>query len=181
MESKLSEDTIYFSKIKDDAIIPCGRDEDGWLDIYACFEKEKMVIPPFSTRLIPTGIATAFSPNYRVGLFPRGSNIKMNTILSAGRIDSGYRGEYFVPLVNTSYKWVEIVKGISEVKKSLFKIKYPYCKAICQMGVEIKPKLKSKEIPYSELLNFTSERMMGKMGSTDKKKKDIIDGQISLI
>ena len=55
------DDELYFAKVKPDAIIPSKRDEDAAMDIYACFDEDYLVIPPHTTILIPTGIASAFS------------------------------------------------------------------------------------------------------------------------
>ena len=61
---KMDNRTIYFAKVKEDAIIPSKREEDGAFDIYACFEEDFMIIAPHETKLIPTGIASAFSSDY---------------------------------------------------------------------------------------------------------------------
>ena len=51
---------IYFTKIKINAITPTKREEDMAYDVYACFDEDKMIIQPHSTKLIPTGIVSAF-------------------------------------------------------------------------------------------------------------------------
>ena len=64
---------LYFAKTKETAIIPSKREEDGAFDIYACFEDDYMVIAPHETKLIPTGLASAFSSDYVAILKERGS------------------------------------------------------------------------------------------------------------
>ena len=59
---------IMFAKLRDGAIIPSKRDEDSDYDLYACFEEEEFVIPAFSTRLVPTGIISAFDESLGVSL-----------------------------------------------------------------------------------------------------------------
>ena len=85
--------SIQFAKLRENAVIPSKRDEDSDYDLYACFDEEEFVIPAFSTRLIPTGIISAFDENLGVKFEERGSNTKWCGIVQAGVIDSGYRGE----------------------------------------------------------------------------------------
>lgn len=80
----LKESDLLFAKVKEGAIIPTKRDEDGCYDIYANFKGENIVIQPHTNKLIPTGIATAFSPEYRLSIRERGSNTKSNLIVMAG-------------------------------------------------------------------------------------------------
>lgn len=176
-----NDDTIYFAKVFPDveedpkqrdknAIIPSKRGEDGWYDLYARFTEPSIIIPPHTTVKVPTGIASAFSPKYRIKLNPRGSNTKYDTILNAGCIDSGYRGEYFVALVNTSDRVVVISKHVKDVEVFFggWVVLFPYSKAICQIGVELAPPVETKEISYDELKQFESERGDGKLGSSKK-------------
>lgn len=36
--------SIYFAKLKDEAIIPSKREEDGAFDVYACFDEPYKMI-----------------------------------------------------------------------------------------------------------------------------------------
>ena len=81
--------SIQFAKIREGAVIPSKREEDSDYDLYACFEEEEFVIPSFSTRLIPTGIISAFSSELGVKFEERGSNTKWCGIVQAGVIYSG--------------------------------------------------------------------------------------------
>jgi dUTP pyrophosphatase len=64
---------------------------------------EPLTIPPGERRLVPTGLALAIPPGYEVQVRPR-SGLALRhgvTILNApGTIDSDYRGELAVILVN---------------------------------------------------------------------------------
>ena len=71
---KIKRDDLYFAKVKPEAIIPSKRDEDAAYDLYACFDEDYMVIAPHTTKLVPTGIATAFSPKWVAIIKERGSN-----------------------------------------------------------------------------------------------------------
>lgn len=106
----VSEDDVFFAKIHPDAIIPTKRDEDAGRDIYACFDEDYMVIPPHTTKLIPTGIASAMSSKYEIRLRDRGSNGSKGIHVNAGTIDSGFRSEIFVAWCNTNNKPVILSK-----------------------------------------------------------------------
>ena len=101
---------VRFAKVKPDAIIPSKRLEDAGMDVYACFDEDYLVIPPHTTVMISTGIASACSVDYVFLLRERGSNGSKGLAQRAGVIDSGYRGQWFVPITNTNRVPVVIVK-----------------------------------------------------------------------
>lgn len=72
------------------------------LDVAAAIEEE-VVIPPLGRALIPTGFAVAVPPGFEVQVRPR-SGLALHhgvTVLNApGTVDSDYRGEVQVLLVN---------------------------------------------------------------------------------
>ena len=163
------DDELYFAKVKPKAIIPSKRDEDAAYDIYACFDEDYLVIPPHKTILIPTGIATVFSSKWVALLRERGSNGSKGLAQRAGVIDSGYRGEWFVPLTNTNRVPVVIVKkGVELPLMYNDAIIYPYEKGIAQLLMVEVPKLRTKEISYEELQKYTSLRGTGALGSSGK-------------
>jgi dUTP pyrophosphatase len=163
------DDELYFAKVKPSAIIPSKRDEDAAYDIYACFDEDYLVIPPHKTVLIPTGIATVFSSKWVALLRERGSNGSKGIAQRAGVIDSGYRGEWFVPLTNTNRVPVVIVKkGVELPLMYNDAIIYPYEKGIAQLLMVEVPKLRTKEISYEELQKYTSLRGTGALGSSGK-------------
>lgn len=162
-------DNIYFAKLKENAIIPTKRDEDGCYDIYACFDENEIEIYPHTIKLIPTGIASAFDKKYRLSIRERGSNTKSGLIVMAGQIDSGYRGEIFVALYNCLDYSVKISKSTKEFFESALRHKLtPYTKAIAQIAVEEVPVVDIVEISKEELQNMSSERGEGKLGSSEK-------------
>ena len=170
---------LYVAKIRPDATVPTKREEDAGYDIYANFEGDTWVIPSLTTVPTPTGIAMACSSDYYIQVEERGSTGKIGLKKSAGVMDSGYRGEYFILLTNTNKKTVVISKKSEEElgknfvcggKKYKTKncIVYPYSKAIAQLVVLPVPKMQSKEISYEELKNIPSLRGDGKYGSSKK-------------
>lgn len=166
---ELNNNVILFAKTKTGGKIPSKREEDGAFDIYACFDEEYMVIKPHETRMIPTGIASAFTNDYVAILKERGSTGSKGIGQRCGVIDSGFRGEWFVPLTNHNDKPLIISKNpdVCNVASEVA-IVYPYSKAICQcMMVEV-PKLNIEEISYDDLREIASERGVGSLGSSGK-------------
>lgn len=161
------KNTIYFAKLNPNAIIPTKDKENGCYDLYACIE-EDTIVQPHTNKLIPTGIASAFDSKYRIAFRERGSNTKSNSIILAGQIDSGFRGEYFISVYNGNDIPIEITNSISEVEKTEDFIRIPASKAICQFAIEEVPKVKIKRVTYNKLLKFKSERGSGKLGSSGK-------------
>lgn len=176
MEIKMNK--LLFAKVKPDAIIPTKRDEDMGFDIYACFDDEFMTIQPHETKLVPTGIASACSQEYGILLRERGSTGSKGIALRAGVIDSGYRGEWFVGLTNTTSNILFISKLSKEetFAKYFDKIEgcelkafvYPYSKAIAQALVVEVPKMHVEEVSYEDLNTIKSDRGSTKLGASGK-------------
>lgn len=161
---------IKFAKTKPDAKIPTKRLEDAALDIYACFEEDWVEIPPHTSKLIPTGIASAFGPEWAIVFRERGSTGTKNMKINAGVIDSGFRGEYFVSLYNGNDVPVYIAKYLNgeQAPEKSDAIIYPYDKAIAQALVVPVPEVEIEETSYTELKNIPSERGSGMIGSSGK-------------
>lgn len=98
-------DTIKFAKVRDNAIIPSKNIENAGYDIYGIFEgnnDENRIVKPHTTKLIPTGIACALPSKYYFQVEERGSTGSKGIKKSAGVIDSGYRGEIFIAITNST-------------------------------------------------------------------------------
>ena len=163
-----NKDTIMFAKVRLDAIVPSKRFEDAGYDFYANFEQEEMVLPKGKATMIPTGIATAFSPKYYLNMkHERGSTGKHGMAILSGVVDSGYRGEIFVAITPTD-KDIIISKRHTEVQYMSNCIIYPYSKAIAQGTLEFVPDVRVKEISYEQLKAIPSQRGIGKIGSSGK-------------
>ena len=159
---------VYFAKTDPSAKIPTKRDEDAGYDIYACFKQDEMIIPPHTTVMIPTGIASACNSNYCFILKERGSTGSKGMGQRCGVIDSGFRNSWFVPITNTTNQQIIISKKVTETTKDDRTIWYPYSKAICQALLVPVPQAIVREIPYEELQKIESERGMGSLGSSNK-------------
>jgi dUTP pyrophosphatase len=99
---ELKDNDLVFAKVKHNAIIPTKDDENAGYDIYACFDENYMVIPSHTTKLIPTGIASATTDKYYLNVAERGSTGSKGMKYSAGIIDSSYRGEIFIAISNVN-------------------------------------------------------------------------------
>ena len=163
---------IKFAKVKPDAKIPTKRAEDAGFDLYACLDEyvDWICIPPHTSQLIPTGIASAFDSDWAVIFRERGSTGVKNMKNNAGVIDSGFRGEYFISLYNGNDVPVYITKYMDgeQAPEQKNAILYPYSKAIAQALIIPVPIVDVKEISYEELRNIPSKRGIGALGSSNK-------------
>lgn len=165
----MDQQKIYFAKMREGAKIPSKRVEDGAFDIYACFEEAYIEIAPSETKMIPTGLASAFSPSYVAILKERGSTGTKGMGQRAGVVDSGYRGEWFIPITNHNAVPLIIAKAsckLFEGREDV--ILYPYEKGISQCIMVEVPPLQTEELSYEQLLQFKSERGTGRLGSSGK-------------
>jgi|SRR6056300_3337 dUTP pyrophosphatase len=96
------------------------------LDLFAATkENKKILIAPNSAEMIPTGIAIAVPSGYEAQIRPRSGLAVKNgiTVLnSPGTIDSDYRGEILVILINHSKKDFEVVRGMRIAQMVISKI-----------------------------------------------------------
>jgi dUTP pyrophosphatase len=97
--------TVKIRKINPNAVIPTyGSEFSAGADLYACLEDD-IVIAPGKTAMIPTGLTLEIPPNHagfvyaRSGLASRKGLAPANKV---GVIDSDYRGELIVSLLNHS-------------------------------------------------------------------------------
>jgi dUTP pyrophosphatase len=83
------------------------------MDLMA-YTKNKIIIKPGTTAMIPTGIAVAIPKNYEIQIRPRSGLAakKSVTVLNTpGTIDSDYRGEIKIILINLSKKSFVVRSG----------------------------------------------------------------------
>ena len=83
------------------------------MDLMA-FIKNKIIIKPNKIAMVPTGIAVAIPNNYEIQIRPR-SGLAAKKVISVlntpGTVDSDYRGEIKVILINLSKKKFVINMG----------------------------------------------------------------------
>jgi dUTP pyrophosphatase len=174
---KMEKTIINFAKVdaNSDAKIPTKKSEDAGYDIYACFKDDFIKVPAHETVLVPTGIATALPINFYFQIEERGSTGSKGMKKSAGVIDSGFRGEWFIAITNTNAKSLYIAKEnvrdkLKEAANVLDKeiIIYPYEKAIAQAVLHEVHDVDVKEISYAELQDIKSERGTNMLGASNK-------------
>ena len=106
---------LKIKKLNDNAIIPkAATGGSAGMDLYACLDSD-VVLKPGERALIPTGIAIALpDSSYVAYIYARsGLAIKNGITLSncVGVVDSDYRGEIKVGLVNLSDKDYTVTSG----------------------------------------------------------------------
>ena len=76
--------------------------------------RSKIIIKPGKTAIIPTGIAVAIPKNYEIQIRPRSGLAAKNSISvlnTPGTIDSDYRGEIKIILINLGKKIFVVESG----------------------------------------------------------------------
>jgi len=153
MECEIADRIILrVKKLDAGAVLPqYAHDGDAGLDVFA---NEDATIGPGEIKLVRTGVALELPANTEAQVRPRsGLAIKHGiTVLNTpGTIDSGYRGEVGVILVNHGKVPYHIEKGMR----------------IAQMV--IKPVLRAQVVEVAELSD--TKRGTGGFGSTGMKDK----------
>jgi dUTP pyrophosphatase len=93
---------LAVTRLRADAILPSRAHEgDAGLDLATC---ERIELPPGERALVPTGLAIALPEGYAGFVQPRSglaARAGVTIVNAPGLIDSGYRGELKVILLNT--------------------------------------------------------------------------------
>ena len=96
---------VLIKKLDPKVTLPSYRTKGAsGMDLMA-FVKEKIVIKPQTSALIPTGLSVAFSEDYEIQIRPRSGLAAKNNISvlnTPGTIDSDYRGELKIIIFNHS-------------------------------------------------------------------------------
>jgi len=170
---KNAENTLRFSKMYDDVIIPSKRPDDAGYDIYARLDSPALVIQPHETVLIPTGLRVWIPKGYYMQLFERGSTGTKGVGQRAGVIDSSYTGEILVPITNHNPDRLVLLKPGMPVPPGLEDIWDNYIvyytdKAITQ-GILLQTEdFSVVEISNEEMDERTTDRGAGRLGSSRK-------------
>ena len=83
------------------------------MDLVA-YIKNKITIDPGKTAMIPTGIAVAIPKNYEIQIRPRSglaAKKGISVLNTPGTVDSDYRGEIIIILINLSKKSFVVKSG----------------------------------------------------------------------
>ena len=142
---------VRIKRIGDNADLPLPQrmtEHAAGFDVCAAV-REPLVLQPHSIRLVPCGFAMALPPGYEAQLRPRSglsSKHGVTMINTPGTIDSDYRGEVRVPLINLGQAPFTVERGMR----------------IAQMVIKQVPPVELKEV---EELDDTS-RGSGGFGHT---------------
>ena len=104
--------TLNFKRIQPDAVLPAyAHPSDAGMDVRSV---EDLAIAPGKRALVRTGLVMMLPPLYEAQVRPRsGLALKHGiTVLNTpGTIDSGYRGEVGVVLINLGQEEFKVAKG----------------------------------------------------------------------
>lgn len=97
---------LTFARLDPGATAPTRKHpQDAGVDVYA---NESLTIPPFSYRVVHTGVTLEIPEGTMLMVWPKGRN---NHLMGSGVIDAGYQGEILIKVVNYSWKFLRIRKG----------------------------------------------------------------------
>jgi len=112
---------VLFKRLHKDAIVPTyAFDGDACCDLYSV---EGVILTSMERQLICTGIAIQIPPGFEAQIRSRsGLSLRQGLVMvnGVGTIDSQYRGELKLPMINLSDDVVKINKGdrIAQMKFS---------------------------------------------------------------
>ncbi len=117
---------VRIKKMREDAKIPeYSHEGDSGMDLYA---SEDLTIMPGERKLVGTGIKIALPRGIEAQVRPK-SGLAVNsgiTVLNTpGTIDSGYRGEIKVILVNLGNKAFKVGKGKKIAQMVFARVEFP--------------------------------------------------------
>ena len=124
--------SVKIKKLSETAVLPEYQTKGAaGMDLCACLS-ESVILAPSERKLIPTGFAMALPEGYAAFIYSRSGLASKKGITlpnCVGVIDSDYRGEVKVALVNISDEAFEINNGdriaqmvISEVKTAILEV-----------------------------------------------------------
>jgi dUTP pyrophosphatase len=127
---------VRVARLRPDAILPSrAYDGDAGLDLYAC---EPVRLEPGARASVPTGVAVEI-PRGQAGLvLPRSGLAARHGIAlvnAPGLIDSGYRGEVRVLLLNTDAdEAIELAAGDRIAQLVLIRVQTPVVEEVAELG-----------------------------------------------
>jgi dUTP pyrophosphatase len=102
---------VAIQRLREDAVVPArAYSGDAGLDLAAC---DRVELGPGERAVVPTGLAVAIPNGYAGFVQPRSglaSRHGISVVNAPGLIDSGYRGEIRVVLLNTDRRETFVVE-----------------------------------------------------------------------
>ncbi len=114
---------LKIKKLHPDALLPTrAHHDDAGLDVY-CYKKVTLL--PHVTTKVPTGIAYEIPEGYCIFAWDKGSVGSKGIKTLGGVLDSGYRGELFIPLHNLSNQEYVFEVGDKIAQLVIQKVEFP--------------------------------------------------------
>lgn len=123
---------IQVKKLHPEAKVPSfAHPGDAGMDLYSVAE---LILKPGERASVPTGIAMALPEGYVALVWDKsGVSHKFGVKVLGGVIDSGYRGEYLVGLVNLSQESFEIKVGQKIAQLLIQKVEHPEVEEVAEL------------------------------------------------
>jgi dUTP pyrophosphatase len=105
---------VKFVNTSDNPDPTWAKEGDSGFDLRACLLKgeKEVVLKPFERMLIPTGLYFELPMGYELQIRPRsGHSFKTGLMAILGTVDTGYRGEVKVIMINLSNEEQKIEQG----------------------------------------------------------------------
>ena len=103
---------LKVKKIREDAKIPAYAHEgDSGMDLYSV---EETILQPGETKLVKTGLQIAVPKGFEAQVRPKSglaAKFGVTVLNTPGTVDSGYRGEVMVILINHGKEEYKVEKG----------------------------------------------------------------------
>ncbi len=126
--------TIKIQKISDIPLPSYAHKGDSGVDLYAA---EESTLKPMERKLVPTGLKLEIPYGYEGQVRPK-SGLALNHGIShanaVGTIDSSYRGEIKIPIINFSNKPYKIEKGKKIAQLIFTKVEEAVFKEVEELG-----------------------------------------------
>lgn len=124
---------IRVKKLHPDAKIPAfAHPGDAGMDLYSV---EDIVLLPGGRASVPTGIAIELPDGYVSLVWDKsGPSHKFGVKTLGGVIDSSYRGEYLIGLINLGQESFEIKKGQKIAQVLIQKVEHPEVEEVTELG-----------------------------------------------
>ena len=103
---------IKFVKTSDNSDPIWAKEGDSGFYLRACLGEKEVILQPFERMLIPTGLYFELPMGYELQIRPRsGHSFKTGLMAILGTVDTGYRGEIKVIMINLSNQPQKIEAG----------------------------------------------------------------------
>ena len=116
MKAGTDPTSLPLKRLRSGAVLPAYQSTGAaGMDLCACVEESGIIIPPGEIRFVPTGWAAAVPPGYEAQIRPRSGLAGRHGITlpnSPGTIDSDYRGEISVPMINHGHEPFHVSQGM---------------------------------------------------------------------